>query len=475
MAEKYYQFLSDLTESCGAYRVVSAADAPDAAYHSRVGVPTPHANDFLTVSDSGALQIYRPSDPDVFTGIEFEHFPASDQLLANGVLHELTPDETRNFQSLRVQIDKATADLHTISGHMTEPNAADSAIIELKQQEIDLQATLHRLQLSLQPAQSIRNTQRENAALIQAMQNAGYRQVSPSVSAVGLRFENPRTGQLHTFHSAQQAQEFLHKQSLAATLYFRHTPEITEKVEYFSGEEQAALEAYQSAMNDFGAEAVDYQIEPDAAYDRLGYQFLCAYAAAYGHTPARSEIEYISHREMRRMEQRPMDAVSVPLQLEPTEVVAMSYREPNGEQVELHFTQHEADTAVFAFHQIMEQGQTPDLLVADTAADLDYALYQKYCDATGAASRLDEEQFMARFHRNAAGERTIHQGTDDPLVGEGVGFERIRRITGYLVGDLDRFNNAKRAEVHDRLAHSTGQAAPLSLSGPQKSMDGPEL
>ena len=32
------------------------------------------------------------------------------------------------------------------------------------------------------------------------------------------------------------------------------------------------------------------------------------------------------------------------------------------------------------------------------------------------------------------------------MVGEGVGFERIRRITGYLVGTLDRFNNAKRAE-----------------------------
>lgn len=33
------------------------------------------------------------------------------------------------------------------------------------------------------------------------------------------------------------------------------------------------------------------------------------------------------------------------------------------------------------------------------------------------------------------------------------GFERIRRITGYLVGTLDRFNNAKRAEVSDRVKH----------------------
>ena len=34
-----------------------------------------------------------------------------------------------------------------------------------------------------------------------------------------------------------------------------------------------------------------------------------------------------------------------------------------------------------------------------------------------------------------------------------VPFERIRRITGYLVGTLDRFNNAKRAEEHDRVKH----------------------
>lgn len=35
-----------------------------------------------------------------------------------------------------------------------------------------------------------------------------------------------------------------------------------------------------------------------------------------------------------------------------------------------------------------------------------------------------------------------------------VPFERIRRITGYLVGTLDRFNNGKRAEEHDRVKHT---------------------
>ncbi len=43
--------------------------------------------------------------------------------------------------------------------------------------------------------------------------------------------------------------------------------------------------------------------------------------------------------------------------------------------------------------------------------------------------------------------------TEELLVGTGVKFERIRRITGYLVGTLDRFNDGKRAEEHDRVKH----------------------
>ena len=40
------------------------------------------------------------------------------------------------------------------------------------------------------------------------------------------------------------------------------------------------------------------------------------------------------------------------------------------------------------------------------------------------------------------------------MVGEGVKFERIRRRTGDLVGDLSRFNPAKQAEEKDRVKHS---------------------
>ena len=49
-----------------------------------------------------------------------------------------------------------------------------------------------------------------------------------------------------------------------------------------------------------------------------------------------------------------------------------------------------------------------------------------------------------------AGRVIVNEGQ----VGEDVKFDRIRRITGYLVGTTDRFNNAKRAEERDRVKHS---------------------
>ena len=41
------------------------------------------------------------------------------------------------------------------------------------------------------------------------------------------------------------------------------------------------------------------------------------------------------------------------------------------------------------------------------------------------------------------------------LTHDAVPFQRIRRITGYLVGDVSRWNNAKTAELHDRTKHNT--------------------
>ena len=42
----------------------------------------------------------------------------------------------------------------------------------------------------------------------------------------------------------------------------------------------------------------------------------------------------------------------------------------------------------------------------------------------------------------------------EKIIGEGQKFERIRRVTGYLAGDVSRFNNGKRAEDRDRVIHT---------------------
>ena len=51
------------------------------------------------------------------------------------------------------------------------------------------------------------------------------------------------------------------------------------------------------------------------------------------------------------------------------------------------------------------------------------------------------------------------QNTDKELtneqLGEGVPFQRIRRITGYLTGDINTWNNGKTAELNDRVKHDT--------------------
>ena len=81
------------------------------------------------------------------------------------------------------------------------------------------------------------------------------------------------------------------------------------------------------------------------------------------------------------------------------------------------------------------------------------------------------EKIVRHMHKSGIGYGSINHPVDrDPVCGfngiigdtcpncgreeGGKPFERIRRITGYLVGTLDRFNNAKRAEEHDRVKHN---------------------
>jgi len=44
---------------------------------------------------------------------------------------------------------------------------------------------------------------------------------------------------------------------------------------------------------------------------------------------------------------------------------------------------------------------------------------------------------------------------EEKRYGEGVGFERIRRITGYITGSVESWNDAKKAELKDRVKHGS--------------------
>ena len=47
----------------------------------------------------------------------------------------------------------------------------------------------------------------------------------------------------------------------------------------------------------------------------------------------------------------------------------------------------------------------------------------------------------------------MEETRDSGMIGDGIHFERIRRVTGYLTGDLSTWNGAKRAEERDRVRH----------------------
>jgi hypothetical protein len=79
----------------------------------------------------------------------------------------------------------------------------------------------------------------------------------------------------------------------------------------------------------------------------------------------------------------------------------------------------------------------------------------------GELSKSEIDAYIARAHELYPN-KTI-EGMDIAVDGDyvdiqyrfaDVPFQRIRRITGYLVGTVDRFNNAKRAEVEDRVKHN---------------------
>lgn len=74
-------------------------------------------------------------------------------------------------------------------------------------------------------------------------------------------------------------------------------------------------------------------------------------------------------------------------------------------------------------------------------------MLESFCNGAGAARQAEAVRAQCRVLLERA------ERGEGREIGAGVGFERTRRITGYLVGTLDRFNNAKRAEERDRVKH----------------------
>jgi anaerobic ribonucleoside-triphosphate reductase len=72
-------------------------------------------------------------------------------------------------------------------------------------------------------------------------------------------------------------------------------------------------------------------------------------------------------------------------------------------------------------------------------------------DLCGKAARVAKT--YTRYTENILKEYLYMENKKPETVGKEVKFERIRRITGYLVGTTDRFNNAKQAEEKDRVKH----------------------
>ena len=84
------------------------------------------------------------------------------------------------------------------------------------------------------------------------------------------------------------------------------------------------------------------------------------------------------------------------------------------------------------------------------------------CKINVIGGQLPQEEIDTYIQRAHQKFGMIPQGIDIKVDGEyvelsydfgSVPFHRIRRITGYLVGTLDRFNNAKRAEESQRVKH----------------------
>ena len=82
----------------------------------------------------------------------------------------------------------------------------------------------------------------------------------------------------------------------------------------------------------------------------------------------------------------------------------------------------------------------PDLTLDEAA---------RYVDYVRANALLGSDDFLDAVYVKACSDGCV----DVSYLARGEKFERIRRITGYLVGTTDHWNDSKRAEERDRVKH----------------------
>lgn len=110
--------------------------------------------------------------------------------------------------------------------------------------------------------------------------------------------------------------------------------------------------------------------------------------------------------------------------------------------------------------QIENVGMQDKLMVGDVPVVVNYA-----CEHDVRVTDEEARAYIARGNRRNPHSTVV--GLQLDVDGQDVGihyqygavpFDRIRRITGYLVGTLDRFNDGKRSEERDRVKHSVPPA-----------------
>ncbi|WP_241158226.1 MULTISPECIES: anaerobic ribonucleoside-triphosphate reductase [unclassified Adlercreutzia] len=122
-------------------------------------------------------------------------------------------------------------------------------------------------------------------------------------------------------------------------------------------------------------------------------------------------------------------------------------------------------TAVLERNQVQQNLQQDQKPLQDVFMVRDVSVKVNYAHDTDV--RVTEQEVRAYIERgNRRNPNSTVSGLTLDVDGEDVGifyeynavpFDRIRRITGYLVGTLDRFNDGKRAEEHDRVKHGVPQ------------------